>query len=352
MNADEQRQEILQTKVNLKATPLATPQLLGGSPPEWIKDQPVQLHIAWRRQYDARRYARHLSQAELNQRMHDLVLNTFGLSPDGKISLNSLTDATAGMFMEKFAHVMEELQLRYGPYPAGVTREIFRAGPLPNFATELGQKAAKRIAPFGLKRGDVFIKFGKREYMERLYELGALRVQPASYFRQTEHNSAIRDDELTLTISVALSRDDVVGLVMNPQDVPQDVPEQRVDVQLVSPTDYWLYCLTNSVGPRLFVDFNADSCVIIRDRARFSQMLREATLLQLNDVALLDGPAEYVDPLLPPATKITVPLAKHFRYTYQDEHRFSWLPRSPIEEVAHVDLQIGSLKDFSDLIVL
>jgi hypothetical protein len=41
-----------------------------------------------------------------------------------------------------------------------------------------------------LKRGDVLVKFGRREFMERLHESGALRVQPATYFSQTEHNGA------------------------------------------------------------------------------------------------------------------------------------------------------------------
>lgn len=344
---------ILRTTAKIEATPIIA-HSSPATPPTSVSEQPLQRKIAWRRQYDRRRYARHLSQAELNHRIRDLSLNLFQLNPEGKISLNPITDEPeSAIWIEKFVHAMEEMQLRYGPYPAGLTREIFRSEPFPHFASELSRKAAaKRLAPIGLNRGDVFIKFGKRVYMERLYESGALRIQPASYFKRSEHNSAVRDDELTLIISLALSRDDIIRLVINPQDVPQDAPEQRVDVQLKSPTDYWLYCVTNSVGPRLFVDFNADSCVIIRDRARFSQMLRDTSLQQLSGAAIHDGPAAYVDPLFPPTAKVLVPLAKHFRYTYQDEHRFCWLPSSPVQEVTHLDLQIGSLKEFSDLIVL
>jgi hypothetical protein len=129
------------------------------------------------------------------------------------------------------------MQLRYGPYSARFTPEILHSAPFPDFASELAEKAAKRLSAIGLKRRDVFIKFGKREYMEPLYESGALRIQPATYFAQADHNGAVRDDELMLTVSLALSRDDVIKLVKNPQDVPVDAPEQRVDVKFESPTD-------------------------------------------------------------------------------------------------------------------
>jgi len=347
---------ILRTTVKMEATPLETPQLLGDGPPKWVSEQPVQRHITWRRQYDASRYARHLSQPELNRRIRDILVNLLLVDPEGKASLSRITNESA-LWLEKFTHVLEEMQLRHGPYPAGFTREILHSEPFPNFASELAEKAAKRLTPIGLKRGEVFIKFGKREHMERLYESGALRIQPATYFAQTDHNGAVRDDELTLSVSLPLSRADVLNIVKNPQDVPLDAPEQRVDLKFESPTDYWLYCVTNSVEPRLFVDFNADSCVIIRDRGKFGQMLSEASRQRLTGAVVNNGPAIYFDPLLPKTAEVGVsptfvPFVKHFRYTYQDEHRFCWLPPVPVQEVTHVDVEIGSLKEFSDLIVL
>ena len=338
------REMVLPTIVKMGATPLETPQLWADSSlPKWVSDQPVQRHIAWRRQYDARRYARHLSQTELNQRIRDILVNL--------LAVDRITNESA-LLLEKFTHVLEEMQLRYGPYPAGFRQDILHSEPFPNFASELAEKAAKQLSPLGLKRGDVFIKFGKRAHMERLHESGALRIQPATYFARTDHNGAVRDDELTLSLSLALSRHDIVKVVKNPQDLPPNAPEQRVDVKLQSPTDYWLYCVTNSVEPRLFIDFNADSCVIIRDRARFGQILCEASRQWLGGAAMNDGPMTYVDPLLPKTAEVFVPFVKHFRYTYQDEHRFCWLPPAPIQEVTHVDVEIGSLKEFSDLILL
>ncbi|HTT76982.1 MAG TPA: hypothetical protein VMF50_13520 [Candidatus Binataceae bacterium] len=324
-------------------------QCVGGKGTGIPNKEPLQLprHIAWRRQYDMRRYARHLSQAELNQRIRDILLNLLGVNAEGQLSLEPL-------WAEKWTHVLEEMQLRHGPYPAGFTRETLHSDPepFPDFASELAYKAALRLSSIGLNRGSVFIKFGERKYMEPLYESGALRIQPATYFAQSNHNGAVRDNELMLSVSLALSRDDIVKVVTNPQNVPSDAPEQRLDVKFESPTDYWVYCVTNSLKPRLFVDFKADACVIIRDRARFSRMLSDSSRLRLRAAAMFEGPAVYVDPLLPITSTIFVPFAKYFGYSYQDEQRFCWLPSVPVKKVTYLDLQIGSLKEFSDLIVL
>lgn len=251
----------------------------------------------WERQYAQRRYARHLSQPELNQPLRDVFLNMLKLGADAKISLGAITPESA-VWMEKWAHMLFEMRLRHGPFPNGFTRDILHSKPFPNFASELAEKAARRMGSLGLTSGEVFIKFGKRMHMEQLYEKGALRVQAASYFARGDHKGAVRDDELNLKISLALSRDDVVSLVKNPQDVPLDAPDQRMNVRFTSPTDFWLYCVTTSVEPRLFVDFDADACVIIRNKAAFSARLAEATAARLPGARVHEGPANYVDPLL------------------------------------------------------
>ncbi len=304
-----------------------------------------------RRQYDERRYARHLSQPELNRRIRDIFLNLLDLTPDGKIGVGPI-DPEFEIWAEKWTHVLEEMQLRHGPYPAGFTRDIW-SDPLPDFASELGRKAAATMAPLGLKRDEVFIKFGSRQYMTALYEAGSLRIQPASYFANPSHNAAIKDDELTRGMSMTLSGDDIRKLVVNPQDLPEGVPEQRVDIEQRFYTDYYLYCLTASVKPRLFADFQAEACVIIRDRAAFTNMLRvKAAAKNLPQESLASGPAKYIDPLLPQYVNLLVPFCKHFGYAYQREHRFCWLPATPTDRLSHIDLEIGPLKEIADLIVL
>jgi hypothetical protein len=307
-------------------------------------------HIQMRRQYDNHRYARHLSQPELDRRIRDVFLNLLVLTHEAKIGMPPISDESA-VWMEKWTHVLEEMQLRHGPYPAGFTRNILHSEPFPKLVSTLAQKAAETFKKNALIPGSVLIKYGQRKYMEDLFHKGCLRIQPASYYTRKDLNGAVRDDERRLPLSFALARDDIKKIVMNPQDVPEVTPDQRVDVVFESPADYWMYCLTASVEPRLFVDFEADACVIIRDREQFAERLRRAAEI-LGGANCQVGPVEYVDPLLPKRAEIFLPMAKHFGYAYQAEYRFCWFQVNPVPELKHVDLSIGSLEDVADLIKL
>jgi len=310
----------------------------------------------WRLQYQRDRYARHLSHAELVQRFHDVVLNlvtvtTHGIGfRSGDLSPEEISNEST-VWMEKVTHVLEELKLRYGPYPAGLQGTAPPVSKIPAFASELARKAARRLEALGADPKDVFVKFGKRKYMEMLHSYGGLRIQPATYFAATVHNEAVKDDELTIEASLDLSREELIALVSNPQEVPA-LPHQRIDVKLQLESDYWLYCLSSSLVPRLFIDYDADACVVIRDRARFSNMLQNASLQKLSGARMSYSAVEYIDPLLPQSLTVPVAFSKHFQYSYQNEHRFCWFPPHPIARAMHCDVEIGSLTDFSDLIIL
>ncbi|MBV9181945.1 MAG: hypothetical protein JO356_11595, partial [Acidobacteria bacterium] len=187
-------------------------------------------HIQIRRHYDRNRYMRHLTQDELNVRIRDVFLNMLRLTPEGKVSVPPIDDAFA-IWNEKWTHVLEEMQLRHGPYPSGFTRDILHREPFPDLVSELARKAAKVMSEKGLARGQVFIKFGQRKHMEALHLSGQLRVQPASGFANKAFNPAVRDDELALNIALFLTRDQILKVVKNPEDVPADAPDQRVDMQ-------------------------------------------------------------------------------------------------------------------------
>jgi hypothetical protein len=48
-------------------------------------DELTPRHVLWRRRYRARRYARHLSQSELNVRIRDIFLNLLHVNAEAKI---------------------------------------------------------------------------------------------------------------------------------------------------------------------------------------------------------------------------------------------------------------------------
>jgi hypothetical protein len=229
-------------------------------------------HEAWRAMHRDRRYARHLTQTELNQRFRDIFINLLSLKTDGKISVLSNLDEMA-RWTELFTHMLEEFEIRHGPFPGGFTRDVLHSETFPDFVGALADRAVAVLAARHVSPENAFIKFGKRRHMEALYERGAIRIQPASFYATPSHNGAVRDDELALGLSFALSRDDIAALVKNPKDVPANAPDQRVNVQFSSPGDCSLYCVSTALDPRLFVDFEAEACVIIRDQAAFKNRL-------------------------------------------------------------------------------
>lgn len=301
--------------------------------------------------YRANRYCRHLSQNELNQRVRDIFLNNLRLTREAKIGLPPMgPEGIRGM--ELWTHVLEEMSLRHGPYPNGFTRDILHSEPFPDFVGELGQKAASVLSAKGLKPGEAFIKFGKAEHMRALFERGAMRIQSASYYATPSHSGAIRDDELSLPLSLSLTREDIVRAVLNPQAVPNEPIDQRLDIKYSAGTDYWLYCVTTAVEPRLFVDFQADACVIIKDRERFQKLITLQSAQHFTGTGHRHGKAIYIDPLLPNTAVIDVPMSKHFRYEYQQEYRFVWHPTEPRANLRHVDVAVGSLTGIAELVVV
>lgn len=156
----------------------------------------VPRHELWRRFYRAKRYCRHLSEAELSQRIRDISLNLLRLTPDALIGLRKL-DKEGKRALELWTHVLEEMAIRDGGPYRGFAPAVLNSEPFPDLAGELGRKAAGVLAARHLKSDDVFIKFGKVDHMRSLLERGALRVQPASYYAESDHNGAIRDDELS-----------------------------------------------------------------------------------------------------------------------------------------------------------
>jgi hypothetical protein len=312
---------------------------------------PMKWSDHWRLSYRENRYCRHLTQAELNRRVRDIFLNFLRLTPDAKVGLPPMS-AAGIKWMVLWTHVLEEMRLRHGPYPNGFTREILHREPYPDFAGELAQKAASVLVSRGVSSGNVLIKYGKPEWMASLYEHGRFRVQSAGYYSKPDHNGAVRDDELSLQVSLALNRCDIVNVVTNPQDVPAEAPDQRFDVDFRHPTDYWMYCLTSSVEPRHFVDFDCTACVVIRDRSEFIRRLQAVQDKYFPGTVRRHGLATYIDPLQPSTARIDLPMSKHFRFAYQDEYRFVWEPVKRTREVTHVDVALGSLRDISELVTL
>lgn len=45
-------------------------------------------------------------------------------------------------------------------------------------------------------------------------------------------------------------------------------------------------------------------------------------------------------------------MSKYFRYSHQRERRFVWLPYEPAHSLPYLDVKLGSLEEYAELIAL
>ncbi len=308
-------------------------------------------HEMWRRHYSANRYLRHLTDDAVRQRFTDTFLNLSLLTPKGQYGLGSPADPSVQRWMIRFSQVLQELEMRFGPPPNGFSGAT-PMEPLPDFVGELGQKAANVLTDRGLRPGEFLIKYGRPDHMTALVRNGQIRIQPASFFKGAQLNGAVRDDEMSLLMSIVVGASEEVPLQISGEGGARRFEsEQIVELNFEAQSDYWIYCLTQSAEPRLFVDFDASACVIIKNPKEFRERVIFSALSRMGSHRHSYGNVYYVDPHLPQKVE-SVEFAKHFRYTYQRESRFVWIPRDPPERFDYIDIEIGSLEDIAELIVL
>ena len=117
-----------------------------------------------------------------------------------------------------------------------------------------------------------------------------------------------------------------------------------------SKTNYYVYCLSLSFTPRLFLDFDADACLIIRKPNDFQKMLLSIFESKMQGWTGTGERVVYIDPLNCPLAHIDVFSSKHFRYAYQREYRLIWLPSDPKQALDHVLLELPDIKKYCYLV--
>ena len=127
-------------------------------------------------------------------------------------------------------------------------------------------------------------------------------------------------------------------------------------VELQATTDFYVYCLAEACEARMFEDFD-ETCVVITRPEEFTSQVQNAVNTQLPGWTFIAAPVVYFDPFFARPHQMAVQLFKHFRFSYQQEHRFLWVPPSPeeaalIESRDHIHFEIGSLTAYAEMIWL
>jgi hypothetical protein len=306
----------------------------------------------WRQQYRNHRYMEHLNIEELQQRAKGIYLNILVLTPEAKLGPVSLDDG-GGYWMILFTHVLEEFKLRFGPYPAGFLDGFMKDVKIPDPTSPIALKAAEIVNRHNLQPGTYLAKFGKRCHIQAALERGAIRIFPASFYDNSSFNPAIRDKELQLSIQVHPS---TIGLTITDKKTMKPTkikPIGNIEITQKSLTDYYIYCMTSVLVPRLFLDFEKDgydTCLIITKPRFFLNSLLNAFAKILPAWECAGIPVLYIDPLNAKEQDLNVFYSKHFRYTYQKEYRTIWLPPNHVKKLHYIDVKLDDLHKYCESI--
>jgi hypothetical protein len=302
-------------------------------------------HEIWRHAYVSDPYLIGAPAERLGQRFQAVFANVTEL---GKNGIGMLPADINDIFMEKFTHLLEEYGSRGGQPPNDVLAAA-RAPILRYF--EKGDPIAVRIFKDYKPPTTAFtVKYGRREFLEPMLRKGRLRICPATYYNDSSHNAAVRDDEIHRTFFIPTYLERLRG------EHHLDFQGHRIafgDDDIVLPVvapDYFLLSLCDSVYYRMPTDFDADAALIIKDPNRFAQRVISSFLARFADWKPLYGPVTYYDPYRD-YTKIRVhEMSKPFGYAYQREVRIVMqAKRRPRETLQPEFLDVGPMDDYAEL---
>lgn len=116
-------------------------------------------------------------------------------------------------------------------------------------------------------------------------------------------------------------------------------------------TDYYVYCMDEIFDPRMFSDFNADACLMIKEPKRFLEKLYNDSFHK-EKYKYYSGKIKYFDPLLDNPLEGTIPFTKYFGYAYQNEFRCVFLPEKSIDKLPWKEIYIGDISKFVEIVDL
>jgi hypothetical protein len=321
--------------------------------------------IIYRRQYHFDPYLSIVGDAEIRERLKIIADNSFRYDAHGAVHLVS---TGAEFWHRKSEEIVEELRLnqREGFFTAHPADPRVMILGLPY---DIGEKEEyAQNAPWGRLpelpslTAPALYKFSRYNYLHRAIEHGELRISPASSYNDPGLGVAHRDtDEQRLIIrpskmSFPITVKDHRGRTILDTSADRD---NQLAIVIGGERDFYVWCCSQVYEPRLFIDFKADACLIVRDREEFARRINAGLLAKYPRLPYMRGDnVRYYDPLSPDdvvKNMTTMPLAvmffKDWSYSYQTEYRFVWLGE-PGATLAPIDIEVKPLGDICELVQL
>jgi hypothetical protein len=315
----------------------------GNIPP----DTQVTRQENWNMQYYSNPYLQHLTQDEFNERFADIQNNLLTLTETRQIGIVPMDDV-GDYWSAAFSHVIAESGLRGGFQGNWKEKLSF-----PDYDWVGIDKVSPVVNRLNLQKGKFLVKYGAEEWMRAAYENGEIRIAPASSYKDSSLNRAIRDDELELSIKPHFRDGKNAALEQLEHDLKNPVSPSGNGVEILkAPTDYYVYCLGSNFSLRMFPDFEADTCLVITKPQLFIERLIRAVLTQIPDWNGFGIGVNYIDPVNVTKDEIDIFYSKNFRYAYQKEYRLIWTPPTPTFNLKPIFVKLGNLSDCCEFIAL
>jgi hypothetical protein len=295
--------------------------------------------------YQRDRYLSHLTRDQLASRLMDVMYNIHVVDAEDRITIDP-ADPASLYWLSRLQEIQVEMVIRYGP--DAMRKEKLLAGqewPL-SLQRQKWRFSGALASPESLTR-PYLIKYGDSQFLQRLVDHGELLLSPASRYADPSLNAAIRDDERTARIEPLPPGFTGGGLLAR----RSENVSSAVAVTKRINTDYLVYCTSTNLETRLAHDFGANAAVVIHDPQTFLDRLDSAVRRHIPDARQIVAEVKYYDPYNVSDLQVDVLTWKHFRFAYQYETRFAWLPSKRTDRLEQMLISAGPLADICSLVI-
>jgi hypothetical protein len=298
----------------------------------------VQAEKDWLEEYHRRRDYLHLTEEQLCARYASLLENVIEFDDGGR---PFIARSEGPHWTKRLCWTEEEFRFRSLTDRIAELQQQELDRPRPHVIA--ARKLWSRLDPAEV--GSYLIKFSKSEYVREMLAKGRFRISPAVSYSDPSLNTARRDDELVA--QVYYPRGTRLSVKIKEAEPYQELSG------IVGPIaannrcgNYYVFCASGRFDPRLFDDFEADACLLVRDIQQFGLRLIRGFGAAAHMTNVACGSVHYLDPLHPDEVNHLVEMTKNFRYEYQSEWRIAWTGEQPLpKDATPVCVDLGPLHD-------
>lgn len=305
-----------------------------------LNDERVNRSLVEKLYITSGRHYKCLSLPALKQRYRELIRNMAYLLDD----VRDLAPAHCN-FVSSWWWIERYIEIR-----AEFVERALELPPLPPETGEWGEPSPL-IKPKHANAADFIVRYGEMPHLREMFEIGKVRIAPASSYNDGGLDNARRDNELKKS-----RYSDGAKVSITLPDGSTGKPIGAVEYAKTA-SDYYALCTSLEHDPRLRRDFPnkdgkwADACLIVGDLTAFAARLAGTVAHSLPGWQFSHLPIKYYDALQRDQDQVfSAQFSKELRFAYQREYRFIWTkpPNVPLEPCFFVE--IGALNDIATLV--